>query len=128
MTVAIVVRYADGEFKNSSRREKIGIFHSCVGGAFAGEKFSVDFWCSCKRPIVLMGLIEAAHSKKEFSNSIFLSAKTGENLDVLIAKIIDYFSDLMLSLKITIPHSRMELVDFFYRQAKVKKIDYLQKA
>jgi ubiquinone biosynthesis protein COQ9 len=33
----------------------------------------------------------------------------------------------MLSLKITIPHSRMELVDFFYRQAKVKKIDYLQK-
>lgn len=66
-------------------------------------------------------------SQKDFPNSIFMSAKTGENLDVLIAKITDYFSDLMLSLKITIPHSRMELVDFFYRQAKVKKIDYLQK-
>jgi len=65
-------------------------------------------------------------SKKEFPNSIYLSAKTGENLDALVAKITDYFSDLMLSLKITIPHSRMELVDFFYRQAKVKKIDYLQ--
>ena len=65
-------------------------------------------------------------SKKEFPNSIYLSAKTGENLDVLIAKITDYFSNLMLSLKIVIPHSRMELVDFFYRQAKVKKIDYLQ--
>ncbi len=66
-------------------------------------------------------------SKKEFPNSVYLSAKTGENLDVLIAKVTDYFSDLMLSLKIIIPHSRMELVDFFYRQAKVKKIDYLQK-
>ena len=66
-------------------------------------------------------------SKKEFPNSIYLSAKTGENLDALIAKITDYFSDLMLSLKILIPHSRMELVDLFYRQAKVKKVDYLQK-
>jgi GTPase len=65
-------------------------------------------------------------SKKEFPNSIFLSAKTGENFDVLIAKITEHFSGLMMSLKISIPHSRMELVDFFYRQAKVKKIDYLQ--
>lgn len=65
-------------------------------------------------------------SKKEFPNSIFLSAKTGENLTALIGKITDYFSGLMLSLKIIIPHRRMELVDFFYRQAKVKKIDYLQ--
>jgi len=66
-------------------------------------------------------------SKKEFPNSIYLSAKTGENLNILIAKITEHFSDLMLALKIVIPHSRMELVDFFYRQAKVKKIDYLQK-
>ncbi|MFH0918377.1 MAG: GTPase HflX [Candidatus Omnitrophota bacterium] len=66
-------------------------------------------------------------SRKEFPNSILLSAKTGENLPALIAQIAEHFSDLMLSLRITIPHSRMELVDFFYRQAKVKKIDYLQK-
>jgi len=65
-------------------------------------------------------------SKKEFPNSTYLSAKTGENLKALIVKITDYFSDLMLSVKITIPHRRMELVDFFYRQAKIKKIDYLQ--
>jgi len=66
-------------------------------------------------------------SRKGFVNSILLSAKTGENLEELIAKITDHFSGLMLNLEITIPHSRMELVDFFYRQAKVKKIDYLQK-
>ncbi|MDD5465198.1 MAG: GTPase HflX [Candidatus Omnitrophica bacterium] len=65
-------------------------------------------------------------SKKDFSGSILLSAKTGENLGALIAGIEEYFSGLMLSLKIIIPHGRMELVDFFYRLAKVNKIDYLQ--
>lgn len=65
--------------------------------------------------------------KKDFSDPIALSAKTGQNLQELIGKVQEYFSDLMLSLRIIIPHQRMELVDFFYRQAKVKKIDYLQK-
>ncbi len=65
-------------------------------------------------------------SRKDFSDSVLLSAKTGENLGALIARIEEYFSGLMLSLKIIIPHGRMELVDFFYRMAKVNKIDYLQ--
>lgn len=65
-------------------------------------------------------------SRKDFSDSILLSAKTGENLGALIERIQEYFSGLMLSLKIIIPHGRMELVDFFYRMAKVNKIDYLQ--
>jgi GTP-binding protein HflX len=66
-------------------------------------------------------------TRKEFPDPIFLSAKTGENLAVLLARITEYFSGLMLSLEITIPHTRMELVDFFYRQAKIKKIDYSQR-
>lgn len=65
-------------------------------------------------------------SKNDFGESVFISAKTGENLKALISKIEEYFSGFMLSLKIIIPHARMELVDFFYRKAKVNKIDYLQ--
>jgi len=65
--------------------------------------------------------------KNDFNNSVACSAKTGQNIEALIVRIQDYFSSLMLNLKIIIPHSRMELVDFFYRQAKVDKIDYLQK-
>ncbi len=65
--------------------------------------------------------------KNNFPNSILLSAKTGENIEGLLGYIQEYFSNLMLSLEIIIPHSRMELVDYFYRQAKVNKIDYLQK-
>ena len=65
--------------------------------------------------------------EKDFPQSINVSAKTGENLDKLVVQIQKYFSNLMLSLEIILPHSRMDLVDYFYRQAKVKKIDYLQK-
>ncbi|MDD5108659.1 MAG: GTPase HflX [Candidatus Omnitrophica bacterium] len=65
-------------------------------------------------------------SKQDFGESVFISAKTGENLDLLVFKIEGYFSSLMITLKIIIPHRRMELVDFFYRMAKVNKIDYLQ--
>ena len=64
--------------------------------------------------------------KKEFAPGVLISAKSGENLDTLIKEIESHFLGLMLNLKIIIPHSRMELVDFFYRQAKVNKIDYLQ--
>ncbi|PIQ90646.1 MAG: GTPase HflX [Candidatus Omnitrophica bacterium CG11_big_fil_rev_8_21_14_0_20_41_12] len=66
-------------------------------------------------------------SKNDFPGSILFSAKTGENLRVLIAKVEESFCARMLNLKIVIPHQRMELVDFFYRKAKVNKIDYLQK-
>ncbi|MDD5506259.1 MAG: GTPase HflX [Candidatus Omnitrophica bacterium] len=65
--------------------------------------------------------------KNEFADAVVLSARTGENMEVLIEGIQRHFSGFMLSLKIIIPHSRMELVDFFYRKAKVEKIDYLQK-
>ncbi len=65
--------------------------------------------------------------KNEFDNSVVISAKTGENINGLVEQIQEYFSGLMISLKIIIPHSRMELVDFFYRRAKVDKVDYSQK-
>lgn len=66
--------------------------------------------------------------KNEFVNSIVLSAKTGENSSELILKIEEYFSGLMMNLKISIPHQRMQLLDYFYREAKVNKVDYLQEA
>ncbi|MDD5692068.1 MAG: GTPase HflX [Candidatus Omnitrophica bacterium] len=65
--------------------------------------------------------------KKEFGReAVLISARSGENLDALIGGIERHFLGLMLNLKILIPHTRMELVDLFYRQAKVNKIDYLQ--
>jgi len=65
-------------------------------------------------------------TQKDFPDSILISAKTQENLGLLMEKLAEHFSGLMVNLKLILPHTRMELVDFFYRQAKVKEIDYLE--
>jgi len=63
---------------------------------------------------------------KDFNSPISISAKLGENLDKLLEKIQDFFSERMVFLDILIPHARMDLVDIFHRQGKVEEISYLQ--
>jgi GTP-binding protein HflX len=62
-----------------------------------------------------------------FTNPVVISAKLKENLDILLQKIQQHFSDLMQDLEIIIRPERMDLVDLFYRQGKVKDIQYQQK-
>ena len=65
--------------------------------------------------------------EKDFMNPVAISAKFKENLDALVEKIQDNFAPRMIHLEIMIPHSRMDLVDLFYREGKVEEIKYLQK-
>jgi len=65
--------------------------------------------------------------KRDFPESVLISAKSAENLSELIAYIEKVFSGRMLNIKVLLSHSRMDLVDLFYRQAKVNSIEYLQK-
>jgi GTP-binding protein HflX len=62
----------------------------------------------------------------DFGDSVVISAKTGKNIESLLTRIQGYFASLILDLKIMVPHSRMDLVDLFYRCARVEKVDYLQ--
>jgi GTP-binding protein HflX len=66
--------------------------------------------------------------KSEFSGSIAISAKTRQNLEELIQKIQEYFAEKILVLEVSIPHTRMDLVNFFYKEGKVIAIKYLQKS
>jgi len=65
--------------------------------------------------------------KADFPNSLTISAKSKQNLDLLTKRIEDNFSDRMTSLELLIPSNRMDLVDLCYRQGKVKEVEYLQK-
>ena len=65
--------------------------------------------------------------KEDFPDAVLISAKLKTNLDILLAKIQDHFSQRMIEKEILIPHSRMDLVDLFHREGKVIKIEYLQK-
>ncbi len=65
--------------------------------------------------------------KKDFNNSLAISAKLRENLDSLIERIQENFASRMTYLELLVSHSRMDLVDLCYREGKVKEIEYLQK-
>ena len=64
--------------------------------------------------------------KTDFPGSIPISSSSGENLNILLANMQDKFSARMTRLQVLIPLKRMDLVDLFYRQAKVEEIRYLQ--
>ncbi|MFZ2603251.1 MAG: GTPase HflX [Candidatus Omnitrophota bacterium] len=65
--------------------------------------------------------------REDFHNSIPISAKLKSNIDALLSRIQENFQDKMVSIEIIIPHSRMDLVDLFYRKGQVKEIKYQQK-
>lgn len=63
--------------------------------------------------------------KEKFTNPVLISAKTRQNLDALLKRVEDNFVSRMINLEIVIPHARMDLVDLFHREGKVKNIEYL---
>lgn len=67
-----------------------------------------------------------AQLKKDFVNTVAISAQFKENLDELIKKMQKNFEDRMIDLEILMPHTRMDLMDLFYREGKVKDVQYLQ--
>lgn len=68
-----------------------------------------------------------ARLENDFVNSVKISAKLNQNIEALVEKIQDNFTSRMIKLEIIIPHSRMDLVDLFYREGRVEEIKYLQK-
>lgn len=66
------------------------------------------------------------HTKNDFSSSVLISAKFRKNLDLLLNLIQNNFSGRMVSCDLLLPHSRMGMIDLFYREGRVEKIDYLQ--
>lgn len=64
---------------------------------------------------------------KDFINPVKISAKLNNNLDILLNEIQANFPDRMIDIDTLIPHQRMDLIDLFYKQGKVAKIQYLQK-
>ena len=68
-----------------------------------------------------------ARLKEDFSNSIPLSAKLNQNLELLLKEIQKNFQTGMVKIKVFIPHPRMELLDLLYRQGRVEETKYCQK-
>jgi GTP-binding protein HflX len=65
--------------------------------------------------------------KSDFVNSVAISAKLKQNLEILLEEVQKYFASKMINFEITLPHSRMDLLDLFYQEGKIEKIKYFQK-
>ena len=65
--------------------------------------------------------------KRDFTNPVLISARFGQNLGLLSEAIENNFCARMVDLELVLPSTRMDLVDLFYREGKVKEIRYLQK-
>jgi len=65
--------------------------------------------------------------EKNIASSVAISAKSKENIQALVKKIQEEFSSRLINLDLKIPINRMDLVDLFYRQGKVLKVEYHQK-
>lgn len=66
--------------------------------------------------------------EKEYPDAVLISATSKTNLSGLLEKIQDNFKDAVVTLKLKIPHTRMDLVSQFYKLGKVIDIQYQQKA
>jgi len=65
---------------------------------------------------------------EDFSSPVVaISAKLKTNLDLLLGKVEESFGSRMEHLEAMVPLERMDIIDLFYRQGKVEKIEYQQK-
>lgn len=62
--------------------------------------------------------------KKDFSNSVELSALKGENIQELLLKMEEELSSMITILDLFIPINRMDLIDRIYREGEVYSINY----
>ncbi len=64
--------------------------------------------------------------RSDFENSILISARIPQNLEILLSEIQMVFSEKMAQVELKFPNTRMDLVNMFYEKAKVLEIRYLQ--
>jgi len=64
-------------------------------------------------------------TKRDFPGSVELSARTGENIQTFVSNIEEHFIGFLIDLELVVPHSHMELVDFFYKNSKINRTEYL---
>jgi len=87
-----------------------------------------------KKTILALNKIDICEDKegclrfeKEHSDSVAISALKGENLDKLLSKIEAVLSAYVADVILEIPIENRKLVDYIYREGKVKEIRYTEK-
>ena len=62
--------------------------------------------------------------KSDFINPVAISAKCNQNINTLIKEVENKLRPKMVNFTKVLPHSRMDLIDLFYREGKVKSVEF----
>jgi len=62
--------------------------------------------------------------KEKFSDSVCISAKTGQNLGELLKEIDSFIEPKLTKVLLSVPLNKMSIIGFLYRQGKVIKAEY----
>lgn len=65
--------------------------------------------------------------KKDFANPVLISAHLKQNFEILLEELQRHFITRMVTLKVLVPSTRMDLINLFYKEGSVEEIQYLQK-
>jgi GTPase len=61
---------------------------------------------------------------RSFTDPVFVSAKSGYNIDLLVEKISDVLAERSAEIEVHIPLSRMDIVNLIHEQGQVHAVDY----
>ncbi|MDP8266632.1 MAG: GTPase HflX [Candidatus Aceula meridiana] len=88
-----------------------------------------------KTIITVFNKIDKTEDKKEFvglidgfENCVCISAETGENIDLLIAKIMELLVPSTVEVDVKIPITRMDLVNLIHKEGEIHSIEYSEKS
>ena len=113
---SLIVHVVDSSHPHAS--ELVSTVDSVLASLNVGSTPRLIAWN--KIDLLANRLLPTVHTPAQ-ADSIAISAKTGENLDALLARIEKMLGEALVQLRVVIPYDRYDLVGLLYEQAAVEK-------
>ena len=106
---------------DSEAQEQIKVTEDLLSELGASGKDTIFVFNKCDR-----GVFEFAHVGKSaaFENVVYISAATGQGIELLVAKIEELIMNSKRPVTFTIPNSEAGALNILYKNASVQSVDY----
>ena len=106
---------------DSEAQEQIKVTEDLLSELGASGKDTIFVFNKCDR-----GVFEFAHVGKSaaFENVVYISAATGQGIELLVAKIEELIMNSKRPVTFTIPNSEAGVLNILYKNASVQSVDY----
>jgi len=112
------------DINNPCREEYIETVNNVLKEINAFDKDIILVFNKCDTFNTLHNLFQKKHLSNKYKNCIFLSAKTGENIQELKNEINLYINKRRIFKKYYIPYEMQNLISFLHKNADVQELTY----